>query len=67
MSDITGTESPGEPGHSPGWRVERREWVVARLPSWDAGMKHLSEYYAPKNFNFWYYFGVLSMLVLVMQ
>ena len=33
----------------------------------DAWKKHLSEYYAPKNFNFWYYFGVLSMLVLVMQ
>ncbi|MEZ5524609.1 MAG: cytochrome bc complex cytochrome b subunit [Pseudomonadales bacterium] len=29
--------------------------------------KHLSKYYAPKNFNFWYIFGVLSMLVLVNQ
>ncbi|MDH4173369.1 MAG: cytochrome bc complex cytochrome b subunit [Betaproteobacteria bacterium] len=29
--------------------------------------KHAAEYYAPKNFNFWYYFGVLSMLVLVIQ
>jgi ubiquinol-cytochrome c reductase cytochrome b subunit len=29
--------------------------------------KHASEYYAPKNFNFWYYFGVLSMFVLVIQ
>jgi len=29
--------------------------------------EHLSEYYAPKNFNFWYYFGSLALLVLVMQ
>ena len=29
--------------------------------------KHAAEYYAPKNFNFWYFFGALSMLVLVIQ
>jgi ubiquinol-cytochrome c reductase cytochrome b subunit len=29
--------------------------------------EHLSEYYAPKNFNFWYFFGSLAMLVLVIQ
>jgi ubiquinol-cytochrome c reductase cytochrome b subunit len=29
--------------------------------------KHMTEYYAPKNFNFWYYFGVLSIVVLVIQ
>ncbi len=29
--------------------------------------KHISEYYAPKNFNIWYYFGSLAMLVLVNQ
>ena len=28
---------------------------------------HASEYYAPKNFNFWYYFGSLALLVLVIQ
>jgi len=42
-------------------------WVDERFPlsaNWKA---HLSEYYAPKNFNFWYFFGVLSMLVLVIQ
>ena len=65
MSEITGTESPGETGQRPGWLVEVRDWVDARLPIMDAWKKHLSEYYAPKNFNFWYYFGVLSMLVLV--
>ena len=29
--------------------------------------EHATEYYAPKNFNFWYGFGVLAMVVLVMQ
>ncbi len=29
--------------------------------------EHLSEYYAPKNFNFWYFFGSLALLVLVLQ
>ncbi len=42
-------------------------WVDARLPVVNAWKKHLSEYYAPKNFNFWYFFGVLSMVVLVIQ
>ncbi len=42
-------------------------WVDARLPVTEAYRKHMSEYYAPKNFNFWYYFGVLSMVVLVNQ
>jgi ubiquinol-cytochrome c reductase cytochrome b subunit len=27
----------------------------------------MSEYYAPKNFNFWYFFGSLALLVLVIQ
>ena len=44
-----------------------RDWVDARLPiqrGWDT---HLGRYYAPKNFNFWYYFGALSLLVLANQ
>jgi len=32
-----------------------------------AWKKHMSEYYAPKNFNIWYFFGVLSLVVLVIQ
>nr|WP_144401591.1 cytochrome bc complex cytochrome b subunit [Isoalcanivorax pacificus] len=43
------------------------DWVDARLPVVNAFKKHMSEYYAPKNFNFWYYFGVLSLVVLVNQ
>ena len=42
-------------------------WVDERFPLMSLWKGHLSEYYAPKNFNFWYYFGALSMLVLVMQ
>ncbi len=44
------------------------DWFDARMPSvGEEFRKHMSEYYAPKNFNFWYYFGVLSMLVLAVQ
>jgi len=42
-------------------------WVDARFPLISTWKAHLSEYYAPKNFNFWYYFGSLAMLVLVIQ
>lgn len=42
-------------------------WVDERYPWTDFWKKHLSEYYAPKNFNFWYYFGSFSLLVFVMQ
>ena len=43
------------------------QWIDERLPVVDFYKKHLSEYYAPKNFNVWYIFGVLSLLVLVNQ
>ncbi len=43
------------------------DWVDARLPVTETYEKHLSKYYAPKNFNFWYFFGVLSVVVLVNQ
>ena len=42
-------------------------WVDQRFPLMALWREHLSEYYAPKNFNFWYYFGALSLLVLVIQ
>ena len=44
-----------------------RDWVDARFPLTKLWNEHLAQYYAPKNFNFWYYFGVISLLVLVMQ
>lgn len=42
-------------------------WVDARFPATETYEYHMSKYYAPKNFNFWYFFGVLSMVVLVNQ
>ena len=42
-------------------------WIDARFPLTKVWEEHLSKYYAPKNFNFWYYFGSLALLVLVLQ
>jgi ubiquinol-cytochrome c reductase cytochrome b subunit len=42
-------------------------WVDARFPLSSTWKAHLSEYYAPKNFNFLYVFGSLALLVLVIQ
>jgi len=42
-------------------------WIDERLPIVEAFENHMSKYYAPKNFNVWYIFGVLSMVVLVNQ
>jgi len=42
-------------------------WIDARFPLTSLWKEHLSEYYAPKNFNFWYYFGSLALTVLVIQ
>jgi len=42
-------------------------WIDQRIPVSSFWKTHVSEYYAPKNFNFMYYFGSLAMLVLVMQ
>jgi ubiquinol-cytochrome c reductase cytochrome b subunit len=43
-------------------------WLENRFPTaFSEYKKHMSEYYAPKNMNFWYFFGSLAMLVLVIQ
>jgi ubiquinol-cytochrome c reductase cytochrome b subunit len=43
-------------------------WFENRFPTaFEEYKKHMSEYYAPKNFNVWYFFGSLAMLVLVIQ
>jgi ubiquinol-cytochrome c reductase cytochrome b subunit len=42
-------------------------WVDNRFPATKMYKEHMSEYYAPKNFNAWYFFGSLAMLVLVIQ
>jgi ubiquinol-cytochrome c reductase cytochrome b subunit len=42
-------------------------WVDARFPLISTWKKHVSEYYAPKNFNFYYLFGSLALVVLLNQ
>ncbi len=42
-------------------------WIDARFPLTKVWNEHLAEYYAPKNFNFWYFFGSLALIVLVIQ
>lgn len=42
-------------------------WVDNRFPASKLFKEHMSEYYAPKNFNFFYIFGALAVLVLVIQ
>src|SRR5260221_2942148 len=42
-------------------------WVDQRFPLMVLWKEHLAEYYAPKNFNWWYYFGSLALFVLVIQ
>ncbi|HMM71330.1 MAG TPA: cytochrome bc complex cytochrome b subunit [Rhodocyclaceae bacterium] len=42
-------------------------WIDARFPLTATIRAHLTEYYAPKNFNFWYFFGSLALMVLVLQ
>ena len=43
------------------------DWIDDRFPLTKTWNEHLAQYYAPKNFNFWYYFGSLALLVLVIQ
>ena len=56
MADLHNTETTGLIG-----------WIDQRFPLTKMFKEHMSEYYAPKNFNFWYIFGVLSMVVLAIQ
>jgi len=51
-------------GASPGGLIG---WIDERFPLTKLWREQVAEYYAPKNFNFWYYFGVLSIVVLVNQ
>ncbi|HEX2201556.1 MAG TPA: cytochrome b N-terminal domain-containing protein [Gammaproteobacteria bacterium] len=43
------------------------EWVDARFPLTELWNEHAAKYYAPKNFNFWYYFGSLALVVLLIE
>ncbi|MGJ0485592.1 MAG: cytochrome b [Methylomicrobium sp.] len=43
------------------------DWILERFPLSKLWNEHMAHYYAPKNFNFWYFFGSLALLVLVNQ
>jgi ubiquinol-cytochrome c reductase cytochrome b subunit len=47
--------------------VRALNWIDNRFPLSALWNEHLARYYAPKNFNFWYFFGSLALLVLVIQ
>ena len=44
-----------------------RDWIDDRFPLMKIWNEHLAQYYAPKNFNFWYFFGAFAILVLGIQ
>ncbi len=51
-----------------GQRVDAMmDWIDDRFPLTETWEYHLAKYYSPKNFNFWYFFGSLALLVLVIQ
>ena len=58
FKDVPANASPG---------AKLMNWVDNRFPATKLYNEHLAEYYAPKNFNFWYFFGALALLVLVIQ
>jgi ubiquinol-cytochrome c reductase cytochrome b subunit len=63
MSSIPGDVKPAAGGRLSGLQ----QWIDARFPMTRLWKDQVSEYYAPKNMNFWYYFGSLALLVLVIQ
>ncbi|MBK5966509.1 cytochrome b [Thiocystis minor] len=48
-------------------KTENVSWIDKRFPLTETWRAHLSEYYAPKNLNFWSFFGSLAILTLVIQ
>jgi ubiquinol-cytochrome c reductase cytochrome b subunit len=57
-----GTESIGKSQGAGLWG-----WITERFPIDEMLKEHVTEYWTPKNFNFWYIFGVISGFVLVVQ
>ena len=45
----------------------KQSWIDQRFPLSKVWNEHLAEYYTPRNFNFWYFFGGLAILMLGMQ
>ncbi len=56
---MAGSRNKGNPG--------LMGWIDDRFPATALWEDHLAKYYAPRNFNFWYFFGSLALLALVNQ
>jgi ubiquinol-cytochrome c reductase cytochrome b subunit len=66
MADVQKNATPNDP--ATGLIVGLQNWFAERAPGYAPFYrKHMSEYYAPKNFNLWYFFGSLAIVVLVNQ
>jgi ubiquinol-cytochrome c reductase cytochrome b subunit len=63
MSSIPGDIKPAAGGRLSGLQ----QWIDARFPMTRLWKEQAADYYAPKNMNFWYYFGSLALFVLVIQ
>jgi len=46
---------------------DKQSWIDQRFPLSRVINEHLAEYYTPRNFNFWYFFGGLAVVMLIMQ
>ena len=58
---------PRQPNATGGRLKALGAWIDQRFPMSALWKEHMSEYYAPKNFNFWYYFGSIALFVLALQ
>lgn len=63
MSSNPSHNAPAKPGAM----AKMMEWIDDRFPLTETMEYHATKYWAPKNFNFWYYFGILASVVLVNQ
>jgi ubiquinol-cytochrome c reductase cytochrome b subunit len=68
MANRTPTPTPTPAEVTEGTRLRSLVgWIDDRFPMSQMWREHISEYYAPKNFNFWYYFGSIALVVLILQ
>ncbi|HEY6482842.1 MAG TPA: cytochrome bc complex cytochrome b subunit [Steroidobacteraceae bacterium] len=65
--DVRAPSDPLPPGSNPLPRKGFWGWLNKRMPVDEFIANQLTGYYAPKNFNIWYFFGSLALLVLVLQ
>jgi len=67
MAVKTATGKPASPPEAAPAKQGFRAWLNKRLPVDEFISSQLTGYYAPKNFNIWYFFGSLALVVLVLQ